>query len=292
MGLTISFGFDCDYPRGIDFIRTQEGKTKLDSTVKGLEFIRDNCNRLRIPRTYFICGQFLNSIIDSLGLVKGINLFEPNSNLVEIGNHTWDHQVIIPLKSRPDKVPMTKEQRQVNIEKTNKLIEDSLGLEMIYGFRTPLGHPSGLHQYKEILNELKSLGFVYISSWLRDKKGSINPKLVKSYKNLRQPFYYPNRLLEIPTHGWHDTAFTRNTKTKLFSIPPHTYFEIINYYKNLFFEAGKISKTTQVFNLALVLHPSEILTYARYDFFDYLFEFSKELTAKFVKYIDICRYAG
>ena len=73
---------------------------------------------------------------------------------------------------------------------------------------------------------------------------------------------YENGLLEIPSIGWQDTAFSQNSSTDLYEIPPTTYSDIIEYYQNLFLEAKQLSeKLNRDIFLGLVMHPYDVSFY-------------------------------
>ena len=130
------------------------------------------------------------------------------------------------------------------------------------GYRTPLGHKYGLRGEFKLLNVFKDLNINYISSDLRDATESLHPKLISEDGNIRQPYRYENGLLEIPSIGWQDTAFSQNSSTDLYEIPPTTYSDIIVYYQNLFLEAKQLSeKLNRDIFLGLVMHPYDVSFY-------------------------------
>lgn len=70
MAFHVAFGFDCDAPRGIEYVRKEKGQEMLADAVEGLRLISRQFQLLEIPRTYFICGEYLESLVDSIGLSK------------------------------------------------------------------------------------------------------------------------------------------------------------------------------------------------------------------------------
>jgi peptidoglycan/xylan/chitin deacetylase (PgdA/CDA1 family) len=258
----ILLGFDCDRPRG-DFIKTPSGNEMANAKVKSLESISDHLDRLKIPRTYFLCGQFLESMTEKFGKERIKNIFNPSNSLSEIADHTYSHNIFKPIPSRVDKVPITADVIAYEYKKNSEVFNAILGINNpARGLRAPLGYYNGLSDMSDVVNTIKSLGALYISSDLRDKNNSINPPLRNENGSLRQPYYYNNGLLEIPSHGLHDTAFGNQSKTPLSITPPSSLQEILIYYKQLIKDAVGLAKTFQVtYYLGLVMHPYNVSIY-------------------------------
>ena len=89
----------------------------------------------------------------------------------------------------------------------------------------------------------------------------INPPLIENGK-IRQPFIYNNGLVETPSHGWHDSAFTGTSKTKGTEGYPTTTDGIFEHYRDIFAQAGNITKRTgnDVY-VGLVMHPWAVRRY-------------------------------
>jgi peptidoglycan/xylan/chitin deacetylase (PgdA/CDA1 family) len=287
MSLSVSFGFDCDIPRGIEFVKTERGQEMLKETVMALEFIAEECTTLEIPRTYFICGEFLESLLYSVGSMRIKELFMPQSELTEIGNHTWSHDVVSQIPTRPDKIPMDQDLILPEITKTNDYLSQVLGVNKVNGLRTPLGHPYGLKDSPKVLDVIKDGGFKYISSDIRCSRGGIEPPLVDEKESPRQPYIYPNGLIEVPSQGWHDTAFGGKSKTPYFAQPPTTYKEIIGYYNNLIEKAGQLSMKFGNYFLTLVMHPIEVQGYAERDFFAKIKKSVEYMDGHFITYGEV-----
>lgn len=287
--LVVMIGLDCDRPRG-DFIFTEEGKKMAGRKFDSIEKISSELEELDIPRTFFICGQFLESMTKQFGKESIKNVFLVNSNLVEIGDHTYSHNIVKSISSRPDKIPITPNKIQEEYNINTKLFQDIFDLEIpIRGFRTPLGHFGGLTGENELLNVLDKLRIKYVSSDLRDKRESLNPPLKNQDGTIRQPYRYHNGLLEIPTMGWQDTAFSGTTKTPLYENPPKSYEEIISYFRSLFENAKKIveEKRSDYF-LGLTLHPYDNSLYNKdRKFFNDINDLVKRFDGKFSTYEEV-----
>ena len=89
---------------------------------------------------------------------------------------------------------------------------------------------------------------------LRSLNGGINPPLKTGFNKPRQPYYYNDALLEIPSHGWHDTAFSGNSLTPLNECPPGKVDDVLDYYRKLFEKAYDLSK--KIWKILLVSRPS------------------------------------
>ena len=287
--LVVMLGFDCDRPRG-DYINTEIGAMMANQKMNSIQKISKDLENLKIPRTFFIAGQFLESMSKKYGNKLMKNIFKINNDLVEIGDHTYSHNIIKSISSRPDKNPSSLSKIQEEYNTNTQLFQDILNLKIPFrGFRTPLGHFNGLQNNKELQKLFKELKVKYISSDLRDEKESLNPPLKKSDGTLRQPYYYENGLLEIPTMGWQDTVFSNTTKTPLYEKPPTSYNEIILYYQKLFNTAKNIciEENTPYF-LGLTLHPYDNSIYNKNgNFFDDIYKIVRKCEGIFSTYEDV-----
>lgn len=288
-GLKIMLGFDCDRPRG-DFIKTEEGMRMAQRKIKSLQEISKTLQELEIPRTFFVCGQFLESMSSLFGKGEIKKVFGIDSSLVEIGDHSYSHSVVKKIKTRPDKIPITPEEVVEEFKKNTKIFKEIFDLNITKrAFRTPLGHSNGLEGENKILNKLRDLGVKYVSSDLRDENDGLKPPLENKDKTPRQPYFYENGLLEIPSMGWQDTVFSKTSKTPTQEKIPESYEEIIEYYDRLFREANEIAqKNNIVYFLGLVLHPYDNSFYNKDNkFFCDIYNIVKGLKADFCKYEDV-----
>jgi hypothetical protein len=281
--LKIMLGFDCDRPRG-SFINTPDGLKMANRKLMSLQNITETLNSLNIPRTFFICGQFLESMSNIFGVPCIRECFDIRNPLIEIADHTYSHNVLAPIKTRPDKTPIPIEQVIQEYHFNTNLLKDILDFNISErGYRTPLGHFGGLSNEK-LLDAFLELKIRYVSSDLRDTNESINPPVCFNGRP-RQPYYYRNGLLEIPSTGWHDTAFSGTSKTPYFVTPPKTYSEIIAYYRALFIEAYQYSQNGKDFFLGLVLHPYDVSFYNEGNRFFYdIFDIATSISATFCRY--------
>jgi len=259
----VMIGFDCDRPRG-SFISSDKGQEMANQKISSLETINRILEKERIPRTYFICGSFIESMSNNFGSERVKNAFNPNSKLVEIGDHSYSHKIVKKIKTRLDKLPANFKEVKEEFEINTSLFQKYFSKQDLVnrGYRTPLGHKNGVEGEFKLLDTLKNLKIKYISSDLRDSNDSLHPKLITENGNIRQPYRYENGLLEIPAIGWQDTAFSGTSSTKLFETPPTKPVNILNYYHDLFVEAKQLSqKLERDIFLGLVMHPYDVSFY-------------------------------
>ena len=256
-------GFDCDRPRG-SFISSSKGQKMANQKILSLEEINKILEKEKIPRTYFICGSFIESMVYNFGLERIKKAFNSKSKLVEIADHSYSHKIVKKIETRLDKIPATLKEVREEYEVNTFLFQEYFSKKniAIRGYRTPLGHKNGLKEEFKLLDALKNLKIKYISSDLRDSNDSLHPKLTTEKGHIRQPYRYENGLLEIPAIGWQDTAFSGTSSTKLFEKPPTNFSEIIGYYRSLFLDAKELSKkkNRDIF-LGLVMHPYDVSFY-------------------------------
>jgi len=282
-------GFDCDRPRG-KFIKTEEGAYMAKTKFNSLHRISETLEELEIPRTFFICGQFLESMAMMFGKEEMKKSFCINSPYVEIGDHSYSHSTVKKILTRPDKIPISPEEVENEFKKNTDIFKNIFGLNIPNrSYRTPLGHADGLKDNEKLQEKLKKIGVKYVSSDLRDADDGLNPPLLNKDNTPRQPYYYKNGLLEIPSIGWQDTVFSKTSKTPTKEKPPETYEEIINYYKELFQKAISISEENNKEHfLGLVLHPYDNSFYNQNNRFFYdLNDIIKNINAEFCKYEDV-----
>jgi hypothetical protein len=282
----IMIGFDCDRPRG-SFVNSPEGRKTAEIKMLSLERISRKLDDLDLPRTYFICGQFLESMVQKFGDARLRAAFSPENRLCEIADHTYRHNVFKAIPTRPDKA-VTSPGKVIEEYRINTgLFQTVFGRELSRrGLRAPLGHYQGLASEQPLLDLLSREGVLYLSSDLRDENHSVNPPLSGQNGKPRQPYFYTNGLLEIPTHGWHDTVFGGRTKTPVFEPYPRTYAEIIKFYRQMFSGALDIAqKYRRDFFLGLLLHPYNNALYDPANrFFADLKSIAQALGATFCQY--------
>ena len=253
--------FDCERPRG-EKLDTEEGLAAAERKLRSLDTIRNLLNENSIPRTYFICGSFLVSMVLKYGNDKMKDLFDPDNELVEIADHSYSHQVSKAILTRPDKEPLKAKEVLEEYQRNTEIFQDIFGKDLNgRGFRTPLGHRYGLQGKYRLLDLLKGEGVAYVSSALRDENDSLNPKFVRD-QIPRQPYRYENGMLEIPSHGWQDTVFTGKSNTTLFEDPPTSVDEILDHYRDLITKASDIvTKYQRDYFLSLLFHPLSLEEY-------------------------------
>lgn len=260
MTVKILYGLDTERPFG-KFAEGEEGRIEREGNLELIGRLNNLMDRHDAGRTFFVLGGFLDLCAHQLGSDYLRQVFSPENHLVEIAQHTYGHPVISPIPTRPDKAPISVDELRTELETADNALRGILGLDNIVGFRTPLGYAGGLTQHLEVLDVLKEAGFLYVSSNLRNQDGGINAPLVENGQT-RQPLIYKNGLVETPTHGWHDSAFTGTSRTKGTEGYPTTPDGIFEHYSSLFVQAKDISEETgNVIYIGLVMHPWAIKKY-------------------------------
>jgi methionyl-tRNA formyltransferase len=288
----VMLGFDCDRPRGI-YAFSETGSAVAERKFKSLIETKKDLDILNIKRSYFIAGQFLESMATMFGKAEMVDVFSGKDGLVELGDHTYHHDILKPLPSRPDKKALTHIQLRKEIRLNDGAFDRIFGNELKgRGLRSPLGYHKGMHGQYKSLDVLQRAGISYISTDLRDEKSSLHPKLYDENGLIRQPYRYENGLLEIPAIGWQDTVFTGKSKTPLFETHPKSFIEIISYYHSLFVEAHEACKKydRDIF-IGLTLHPLDNSYYnENRQFFPRIKEVLDEVGGDFTTYGEVCTH--
>ena len=170
--LKIMLGFDCDRPRG-KFIKTEEGAYMAKSKFNSLHCISETLEELEIPRTFFICGQFLESMAMMFGKEEMKKSFCINSPYVEIGDHSYSHSTVKKILTRPDKIPISPEEVENEFKKNTDIFKNIFGLNIPNrSYRTPLGHADGLKDNEKLQDQYytcKKIGIEMVIAEAQDK---------------------------------------------------------------------------------------------------------------------------
>jgi peptidoglycan/xylan/chitin deacetylase (PgdA/CDA1 family) len=282
-------GLDCDRPRGA-YIKTPEGMQLAQTKIRSLERINAKLDYLTLPRTYFVCGQFLESMVSEFGHRRLQSVFPIENPLAEIADHTHSHNIWKAIPSRPDKTQiLTADQIVQEYRQNSLLFYDFFERDLsVRGVRAPLGYYQGVDDQPYLIDLLAREGILYLSSDLRDETYAPFGPLLNRMGGLRQPRRYTNGLVEIPSHGWHDTVFGGHSRTAIDRPFPYTYTEALRFFRQFFSEAMELAGVHQRnLYLGLVLHPSNIALYdSRNTFFDDLKAIVEDLKLNFCQYRD------
>ena len=295
--VVLLLGFDCDRPRDA-FIISKEGSEMAERKSNSIIQISNVLNELKLPRTFFVCGHFLKSMNYKYGSKKLRQSFDVDNKLVEIADHSYSHNVLKSITTRPDKIPITPEKVFEEYQLNTKIFDDVFGISDFHrGYRTPLGHYKGLSGMNNLLEKMKQVGVKYISSDLRGPNDSINAPLTNLDGTPRQPYWYENGLLEIPSMGWQDVVFSPYVShvAKFENVPqntPFTYEEIIEYYKSQILNAKKIANDSgKHYFFGLCQHPYDTSFYFNEGrFFIDLKKILQEIGGTFSSYDDVDNY--
>ena len=290
-------GFDCDRPRDA-YIISKEGQEMAERKINSIINISNSLNELKIPRTFFVCGHFLMSMNYKYGSTKLRNSFDVENQDVEIADHSYSHNVLKPIITRPDKIPLTPEKVFEEFQQNTKIFETIFMKKFEKrGYRTPLGHYQGLTKLDNLLKKMKQVGVKYISSDLRGPNDSINAELKNQDGSPRQPYFYENNILEIPSMGWQDVVFSPYVKhvAKFEKIPdnsPFDYKKMMEYYEEQLNKAQKSAdESGQHYFYGLCMHPYDTSYYFNEGkFFIDLKNIVKKINGKFSTYDDVDNY--
>ena len=260
----VALGFDCDRPRG-SFISSLGGQAMAERKLRSVGHIARMLIQQGIPATFFVCGQWLESMAYRFGPDGIREVLRPDSPPIEIGDHTYSHNILKRVETRPDKTPICTRRVEQEYRRNTKIIWDILGINAeSRGLRVPLGHYHGLQGEYNLLDKLKRAGVRYVSSDLRGRGDVLEAPLCLDGGTPRQPYRYENGLLEIPSHGWQDTIFSGLSKTPTHEEPPSGYEAVMTYYHGLIAEAAQIAQKWQRdYFLCLVVHPYDASFWAK-----------------------------
>ena len=289
MKVSYLLGFDTEAPYG-DEAHTEKGAIERERTVSVVKKLNTLLDGKNITRTHFLLGSFLVDLERVLGTEEVRQLF--NSDLIDVQQHSYSHNPFREIPTRPDKKALDAAEMYFDIQKANEVLRTILDKKDLIGVRSPLGYYRGLADEHDKMDAVLDNGMIYISSDLRDKNGGIFPPLVENGK-LRQPYRYQNGLLEIPGHGWHDTAFL-GSKTKgvpKFNELPRKELEafIVDHYTNLVREGLELAEAEKRdIYIGSAFHPQAMAVYdPELELFSKIIENHEKLGAKVCAYTEI-----
>jgi len=255
VAIYLSFGFDDERPFG-QLAKTDKGAEFRKKKMAFLKRFMDTFDTEEIPRTLFILGDYLNNCqLDvAPGELEDIYLRPLN----DIAQHSYSHGMIKRIEGyATDRPIMTPADFLADVKKANDVLQAILDVKPS-GLRIPLGYDNDLSDIPEIVQELKELGFSYVSSDLR-ASDSFNAPLTAS----RQPHCYTNigcpGVAELPSHGWQDVVFTQEKSQALLGRTPPAPKEIIEHFVGLFDRARQL-ELPDVY-ISLCLHPWAVMDY-------------------------------
>lgn len=255
MTVRVMLGLDCDRPRSA--FRAAGGyQGELDRVQSYLGGLVDHWADAAIGWTMFLCGQFVESLAESLAkseVQARLGLKHPEC---EVACHSYEHLPIAPVPGRDELVAVSAPSLADDLNRNEGLLRWLLDdPNARFGFRAPYG--ADVTDIAPEVLSVVSATRLYSSTWLRTHADGVCPSLTMH----RQPFKYKTEdLWEIPSHGWHDTVFAGMSPTSQgpSGISAH------RYYGGLVSDACKLSRTAgdRFIYLGLVLHP---IAMARYD---------------------------
>jgi hypothetical protein len=261
--ISACIAFDVDRPRGT-WLSRESGTELLNQKLAFAGRVNRFLESKNAKRTLFLCGTFLEEAYNKVGKSELHQALLPSKN-VELGHHTYSHGIFqqIPSRTVTDHF-IYPSQIAEELDKTQKIIEGIFDQNEVQyflrGLRTPLGYSQSVLDNPEIAKAL--LGKIsFISSRLR---GDLFQLKAPSFQDEdRRPYMHPSGILEIPSHGWQDSAYTGSQTTKIHDIPPigikaikEFYFQEFNALRS-FVDAKKYQTYTYVF----CWHYFDMMTY-------------------------------
>ncbi|HLC66429.1 MAG TPA: polysaccharide deacetylase family protein [Candidatus Nanoarchaeia archaeon] len=179
-------------------LRGEKYTTLFDSALEfGTRL--NNCFGNR-PRTVACVGSHIEAFVEYTDRATVRKLYARNS---EIANHTYSHSAVMPIQGLDQWYPrriLTPQEIRQELQQTATVCR-SVFRQHPVGFSAPCGFCKPLKP--EIAHAIKAAGCTYSHSFTRGRGGAFFAPL-EDQRKLRQPFQYPNGLVEIPLSGWQD----------------------------------------------------------------------------------------
>jgi hypothetical protein len=195
-----------EYPVFIPAYDTEHDGACLEACRKIARVHRDR----GIPATFFIVGRLLQSA----GRAFRELLDEPG--LFEIASHTYSHMLLRdqPVAGRAVGPAAIHEE----IFRGKQLVEDCFERPCL-GMRPGCCFELGFRGLPEVLQEIASAGFRYVSSRAWGPHSTVPAPLVQAYNYAEEGFA---DLWEFPGHGWHENVLKGHNATpgRLLLWPP------------------------------------------------------------------------
>ena len=248
MTVRIMLGVDCDRPRtafrGVDGY--QDELDRVQSYLLGL--VR-TWAEASIGWTMFLCGQFVESLAESLAKSEVQTRLGVKHPRCEVACHSYQHLPIARVPGRSALVGVSARDLAADLNRNESVLQWLLDdPEACFGFRAPYG--ADIADISPGMISVVAATRLYSSSWLRTRADGVCPSLTMH----RQPFRYETEdLWEIPSHGWHDTVFAGMSPTS----PGPRGISAHKYYGSLVSDAFRLSQRSdgRVVYVGLVLHP-------------------------------------
>lgn len=190
------------------------GGTRLPACIEGAERLVEIHHRNKIPATFFIVGETLES--DPRGYRRLLD--DP---LFEVGTHTYSHKLI--LHHGIWGPPAPPEEVREEIFRGKDIVEQVFG-RPCRGLRPGCGFlEQNLKSSPSVLGMLGEAGLEYVSTVLWGPDFTLPAPLLQSFTYRDAGF--PG-LREFPSHGWHDNVLRGQLRVwgidhlRLLSFPP------------------------------------------------------------------------
>lgn len=252
----MSIGFDCDCPR-VHYGTSDDQIALLDTTLRTMGGIAAMLGPAGVAHTLFLNGGFLE-LVRHVGAADRLRRLIADE-LVEIGDHGFSHRPYRRLANRSDYRALDVSELDLELSLTGRLLR-WFSDRTVVGVRTPLGYPGGLRGRDDLLSTLSRHGITYVSADLRDGDLSPHGTLSSDGTAIRQPSAYANGIVEVPSHGHHDSVFERAVRGG--EAPGSVRERARLHYTDLLTTALDLARSSlETVNVGLVLHPSSISWY-------------------------------
>lgn len=281
MAVRLAFGFCAERPFG-DWADSPKGPGMRRKNLRSVEGINNMMEGLEVPRTFFILGDYLRRCTGEYSTGELKDIFMTRSGLVEIQQHSYSHPIFRAIERRPDRVPITPDEFRKDLQKAQETISEIFGIEPT-GIMTPLGYHNDLSDVPDVLAVVGGMGFRYVSSNLSGPDSLNAPFSMDRQTHTYKERGFP-RLVEIPTHGWQDSAFTEEGR-KRDGLRHYSPDDIFKHYASILEEAEMAEGDACV---SLCLHPWAIREYGLSPHAA-LIDFARRRGIAIVSYGDIAR---
>ena len=261
--IILSLGYDTERPHGA-FAESPSTRMAARQTrsaqLSYISRLNAQLDKMRVPRTFFMLGHFLERCLDDYTQDQLLDIFAPTNPLVDIQQHSHSHPIIRPPSKGETGEPVTAEEFGRDVGKANRVAEDILRVRP-EGLRTPRGYDTDLSDRPDVLKVLRDEGIRFVSSDLRGVD-SIDAPLTRA----RQPRTYEHAgvgdIVEVPSHGWQDVIFTKEKAQQLLGTQPAGPEYIVGHYTGLLDSAAKLADSgVSPVCISLCLHPWAALEY-------------------------------
>ncbi len=236
MTVNIVPSLEIERPHKVDGKFTPEDEGER---IRGLDLlgkINELLDEYDSRRTFFVLGRYLDQAVESLGEERIRAALLPTRTDVEIGQETYTHPPIAPLKTRTELIAISPEEFRQELRRARSSIEKHLRTTP-KSLRMPYGFYQGLDSHPEYLRVVGEEGIIHVRADARSADDLFDTFLDGEQGKLRQPSRYPNGVIEVPLNAPQDTAFTGESRTAGTEKYPRTPDKVLELYRGVLSQA-------------------------------------------------------